>query len=344
MKFGKEFRTHLEETIPEWRDKFLCYKPLKKLLKRFPNNPISLTTQNQHQTQNQNGQSLENNGDPTVDVGRDGPSAGGNGTASGPSERFMSLDEFQDWFVRLLNDELDKLNDFYVEKEEDYVIRFQELKERIVRVRENRRDGTPASESEFSEEMMDIRKEFVTIHGEMVLLKNYSSLNFAGLVKILKKYDKRTGGLLRLPFTQLAAHQPFFTTEPLTRLVRECEANLELLFPLEEEVTESTSAPRDQNSTDPSLSDITNIPPDTSSLGDATHDIYRSTLSAIRTIQGLRTSSTYNPLSFAVIFRDQNDEGSGAVTAENSPSNSNHAQVPTENEDTVDQGDPSSPS
>lgn len=28
--------------------------------------------------------------------------------------------------------------------------------------------------------MMEIRKDFVTIHGEMVLLKNYSSLNFAG--------------------------------------------------------------------------------------------------------------------------------------------------------------------
>ena len=27
---------------------------------------------------------------------------------------------------------------------------------------------------------MDIRKDFVSIHGEMVLLKNYSSLNFAG--------------------------------------------------------------------------------------------------------------------------------------------------------------------
>lgn len=39
----------------------------------------------------------------------------------------MSLDEFQDWFVRLLNDELDKLNDFYVEKEEDFIIRFQVL-------------------------------------------------------------------------------------------------------------------------------------------------------------------------------------------------------------------------
>jgi hypothetical protein len=36
MKFGKEFKTHLEETLPEWRDKFLCYKPLKKLLKQLP--------------------------------------------------------------------------------------------------------------------------------------------------------------------------------------------------------------------------------------------------------------------------------------------------------------------
>lgn len=302
MKFGKEFRTHLEETLPEWRDKFLCYKPLKKLLKHFLNPNIPLVNHNTNANQNVGGEPSQSGGAAGV--------------------RNMSLEEFQDWFVRLLNEELEKFNDFYVDKEEEFVIRFQELKERIERVRENsRRDRVAASESEFSEEMMDIRKEFVTIHGEMVLLKNYSSLNFAGLIKILKKYDKRTGGLLRLPFTQLAAHQPFFTTEPLTRLVRECEANLELLFPLEEEVTESTSAPRDQNRADPPLADITNTPPETSSLGEATRDIYRSTLSAIRTIQGLRTSSTYNPLSFAAIFRDQDDEGSGAVTAENSASN-----------------------
>ncbi|XP_022042134.2 SPX domain-containing protein 4-like [Helianthus annuus] len=85
---------------------------------------------------------------------------------------------------------------------------------------------------------MAIRKEFVTVHGEMVLLKNYKSLNFAGIIKILKKYDKRTGGLLRVHFTQLALRQPFFTTEPLTRLVHECEENLDL-FPLKAEVVES---------------------------------------------------------------------------------------------------------
>ena len=33
MEFGKEFSMHIEEALPKWRDKFLCYKPLKKLLK-----------------------------------------------------------------------------------------------------------------------------------------------------------------------------------------------------------------------------------------------------------------------------------------------------------------------
>ncbi|KAL2925525.1 SPX domain-containing protein 4 [Bienertia sinuspersici] len=128
MKFGKEFRTHLEETLPEWREKFLCYKPLKKLLKRFPHtisvnniinhNPFNIN--NIINTQNQDDLG-HNNGGPTVGAGVGGPSSSG----SGFTERSMSLEEFQDWFVRLLNDELDKLNDFYVEKEEDFVIRFQ---------------------------------------------------------------------------------------------------------------------------------------------------------------------------------------------------------------------------
>nr|GFC19139.1 SPX domain-containing protein 4-like [Tanacetum cinerariifolium] len=77
-----------------------------------------------------------------------------------------------------------------------------ELKERIEQVKEKSgKDAIFTSESEFSDEMMAIRRDFVTIHGEMVLLKNYSSLNFAGIIKILKKYDKRTGGLLRVHFT-----------------------------------------------------------------------------------------------------------------------------------------------
>lgn len=32
MKFGKSLSNQIEETLPEWRDKFLSYKELKKRL------------------------------------------------------------------------------------------------------------------------------------------------------------------------------------------------------------------------------------------------------------------------------------------------------------------------
>ncbi|KAF8012954.1 hypothetical protein BT93_I0960 [Corymbia citriodora subsp. variegata] len=285
MKFGKEFTTHLEETLPEWRDKFLCYKPLKKLLKRFPSSASAADSLPPHLGLG-----------PAPDPNR------------APNQGAGPLVDLQEWFVRILNEELDKFNDFYVDKEEEFVIRFQELKERIERVKEkSSKAGT--STSEFGEQMMEIRKDFVTIHGEMVLLKNYSSLNFAG-------------GVLRLPYTQLALHQPFFTTESLTRLVRECEENLELLFPLEAEVIESSPATGDLSNQP--TNDTGDVPTEASlTLREETTDIYRSTLAAMRTIQGLkRASSTYNPLSISSFYMRNDDESNGAVTSEDSALNS----------------------
>ncbi|KAG6506671.1 hypothetical protein ZIOFF_031998 [Zingiber officinale] len=51
------------------------------------------------------------------------------------------------------------------------------------------------------------------------------------LVKILKKYDKRTGALIRQPFIEKVLQQPFFTTDLLYKLVKECVAMLDHLFP-----------------------------------------------------------------------------------------------------------------
>ncbi|XXG84118.1 hypothetical protein AAC387_Pa10g1709 [Persea americana] len=305
MKFGKEFQTHLEETLPEWRDKFLSYKLLKKLLKQMSTADATL-----------NAPDLSTGAAQADDAG---------------AERNQPWVGLEEWFVRILDEELEKFNDFYVDKEEDFVIRLQELKERIERLKEkSSKRGIVPSESKFSEEMLEIRKDFVSIHGEMVLLKNYSSLNFTGLVKILKKYDKRTGGLLRLPFTQRALHQPFFTTDPLTRLVHECEANLEVLFPLEAEVIESSSQSQAVNNSYSSA-------PDTSSLQDNTMEIYRSTLAAMRAIRSVRgPSSTYNPLSFAYFLQNQDEDDNGAVTAENSGSNSSPTSLNEEaNQDDV---------
>lgn len=102
MKFGKEFKTHLEETLPEWRDKFLCYKPLKKLLKQFP--PTSDGSPNLF---------------PPPPASADHPRP-----ESGTDSSLVLL---QEWFIRILNEELDKFNDFFVDKEEDFIIRFQVL-------------------------------------------------------------------------------------------------------------------------------------------------------------------------------------------------------------------------
>ena len=156
----------------------------------------------------------------------------------------------------------------------------------------------------------------VQIYESLHIIDNFLFLfsynNLLGIIKILKKYDKRTGGLLRVHFTQLALRQPFFTTEPLTRLVHECEENLELLFPLEAEVIESTTT---TTTTTTSTSTTTTL-----ALNEETSDVYRRTVDAIKTIKGLKKeSSTSNPLSFASIFGNQ-DMDTGAVTAEDSRS------------------------
>ncbi|XP_042489410.1 SPX domain-containing protein 1-like [Macadamia integrifolia] len=196
MKFGKSLSNQIEETLPEWRDKFLSYKDLKKKLKL-----IDPKTEERRCKR------------PRL-VERDGFEAGE------MEMSWMTREEKE--FIRLLEDELEKFNAFFVEKEEEYIIRLKELQDRVAKARDS------------NEEMIKVRKEIVDFHGEMVLLENYSALNYTGLVKILKKYDKRTGALIRLPFIQRVLQQPFFTTDLLYKLVKECETMLDSLFPKKE--------------------------------------------------------------------------------------------------------------
>ncbi|GAV79986.1 SPX domain-containing protein, partial [Cephalotus follicularis] len=111
----------------------------------------------------------------------------------------------------------------------------QELQQRIQSVISTwGPNGSQHSEVDYKEEIGKIRKDIVNFHGEMVLLENYSNVNYTGLAKILKKYDKRTGGLLRLPFIQKVLKQPFFTTDLISKLVKECESTIDAVFPVEE--------------------------------------------------------------------------------------------------------------
>ncbi|KAJ6355070.1 hypothetical protein OIU77_005626 [Salix suchowensis] len=144
--------------------------------------------------------------------------------------------------------------------------------------------------------MIKIRKEIVDIHGEMVLLENYSALNYTGLVKILKKYDKRTGALIRLPFIQRVLQQPFFTTDLLYKLVKECEAMLDRLLPLNELPSSGGAADGDD--------DLCGDPPTTTNDGllGVRRELaeielmesssMKSTISALRVLKEIRSKSS----------------------------------------------------
>ncbi|XP_008802486.2 SPX domain-containing protein 5 [Phoenix dactylifera] len=229
MKFGKRLKQQIEETLPEWRDKFLSYKDLKKLVRLI--------------------------------------------SSTNPST------EAEMAFTDLLDAEIDKFNAFFVEQEEEFIIRQRELQERIKRVIETfGPGGSQPSETEYAAEMGRIRKDIVNFHGEMVLLENYSSINYTGLAKILKKYDKRTGGLLRLPFIEKVLKQPFFTTDLVSKLVKECENTMDAVFP----VVAREQAERGERE----------------ALMAAEQSIFRNTVAALATMEELRKgSSTYGHFS-----------------------------------------------
>ncbi|KAL6594097.1 hypothetical protein ACP70R_048998 [Stipagrostis hirtigluma subsp. patula] len=171
-------------------------------------------------------------------------------------------------FLALLNAEVDKFNTFFLEQEEEFIIRQRELQERIERAAEAK--PAPATEAEIAR----IRREVVDFHGEMVLLLNYSSINYTGLAKILKKYDKRTGGVLRLPVIARVLQQPFFTTELISKLVKDCEAMMEAVFPA---AHADASSARDD---------------DRDAMAVAEQSIFRNTVAALLTMQEVRSGSS----------------------------------------------------
>ncbi|CAA3024205.1 SPX domain-containing 1-like [Olea europaea subsp. europaea] len=257
MKFGKSLSNQIDETLPEWRDKFLSYKGLKKKLKLIePKRPSS-------------------------SAGEEGRAKKKQKVDSELADGREAMTEAEANFVKLLEDELEKFNAFFVEKEEECIIRLKELQDRVAKADKN-------------EEMIKIRKEIVDLHGEMVLLENYSALNYTGLAKILKKYDKRTGALLRLPFIQKVVQQPFFTTDLLYKLVNECERMLDCLFPVNKPPTENDAADGQEPSTSSTANNevLLKGPNELAEIKFMESLYMKSTISALRVLKEIRSGSS----------------------------------------------------
>ncbi|BAT93903.1 SPX domain-containing protein [Vigna angularis] len=216
MKFEKILKSLIEQTLPSWRDKFLCYKILKKQLKLM--------------------------------CSEDG-----------------QIDPNQlNRFLNLLQQEIDKFNTFFIEKEEEYVIKGKELQDRVM-------------------EALDLNVDLI-----------------AGLVKIIKKHDKKTGALLRVPFIQDVVKQPFYEIDVINKLVKDCEV-LSILF------TNGLGSPMGQNfmengfgsvSINENEETVMHVPEELSDLKTMKNMYIELTLSALHTLEQIRgRGSTQNMFS-----------------------------------------------
>ncbi|XP_050231616.1 SPX domain-containing protein 2 isoform X1 [Mercurialis annua] len=190
MKYGKRLRDEEEKTFREWKGQFICYKRLKKQLKLIYH---------------------RSNGKYMSTRSRRWPRFA--------TRRFVEANNrgLRIGFTRLLDSELKKVNSFYFGKEEDYIIRLKELQLR-------------AESLQSDEEKLEVQKDILKFHGEMVLLLNYSLLNFTGLRKIVKKHNKKTGTSFEFFALPRVMQQSFFSTDLLYNLMQETKTMLARLF------------------------------------------------------------------------------------------------------------------
>ena len=154
-------------------------------------------------------------------------------------KELITLTAEQRAFVKTLNDEMKKFNKFFMNAEEDLVMRERALGTKFHALVDKQsgklvcvNDSEPTSSVTA---LKETRKAFADFHGELVLLEHWTSLNYTALVKILKKHDKRSRVRLRSPFLVSALQQPFYSTEVLTELIKKTELRFRKLHELTSE-------------------------------------------------------------------------------------------------------------
>lgn len=248
MKFWKILCSMIESTLPEWRDEYISYKVLKKQLKlMYPDEDD-----------------------------------GGN-----PKRPKLDGEASMEIFLNLLEEEVDKFNQFFEGKEEYYVIKWRLLQEKVAMVGDS------------NKMLMEVGRDIADFHGEMVLLENYSALNYTGLAKILKKYDKRSGELIRVPFIKKVLHQPFYSTDVLDKLLKECEIMLDILF-FKKDISCAAANAEAVNEEDPktttteseSKEKVLNIPEDLAEIEYMESMYLKLTFSALNVLKEIRGGSS----------------------------------------------------
>jgi len=159
---------------------------------------------------------LPENRSPAVDARIESHEGAGSSQRESPE---LTAEEQE--FITTLNDELNKFNNFFMEKEEEHVINLRNYEDRAHRLL--------SKEEAEVERLQCLVQELTQLHGDMVMLLNWSMLNYAALVKILKKHDKMTGLLIRSEYLANVVKQPFFSTGLMKKLVKKAEGLIRTL-------------------------------------------------------------------------------------------------------------------
>lgn len=139
-------------------------------------------------------------------------------------------------------------------------------------------------------------------------------------MKIIKKYDKRTGALVRLPFIQEVLNQPFFKIDVLNKLVKECEAMLSTIFLKKGAPGPSLSITEedggDSMTGNENKETLEEVPKELAEIKHMENIYTKLTLQALRTLEDIRGgSSTVSIFSLPPLHKKDLEEDWKKITA-----------------------------
>ena len=127
----------------------------------------------------------------------------------------ISIEEGSSSFTEALDVEVAKVNDFYSDRIEEAVIIQHALRQQV---------DALLAQPHALEARTGTQRSIVACHFNLLMLQNYVALNFTGVVKILKKFDKKFAGAgLRAEYINAIVALPFYQCQSLGQLVETAE-------------------------------------------------------------------------------------------------------------------------
>ncbi|EFA83158.1 hypothetical protein PPL_03948 [Heterostelium album PN500] len=118
---------------------------------------------------------------------------------------FLSKADKEKLFFNKLNEELKKINDFFISKEKDLIIHYNKLTEHASMIL---KDQNPNPKL-----LKNIHRAFLELYQGLTMLENYVRLNHTGFTKILKKFDRHTCKSIREAHMALIEKETFYSSK-----------------------------------------------------------------------------------------------------------------------------------